>query len=183
MPRKSSGKYFSKSKAASWAARAGKVGGENARLRRPGRSEGLPPERASLLGLLRIWRCLWGSIRRLLADHAGDDANSHETSANQDDLQSDVHKNSLSFVRECRALRQGGHSRRGSSAPAFGASLTHEDVRYASLRSGETEGIMKRRRAGEATCPSFGKPWGGGDPPRASWANACQRIEQKEKAG
>lgn len=79
----------------------------------------------------------------LLADHAEDDANSHETGANQDDLQSDVHKNSLSFVRECRErCAKGGHSRRGSGAPFWGVPDAWGNVRYTQALRVETKEIL-----------------------------------------
>lgn len=84
----------------------------------------LPPDAATFPVFEGM--ALWGDlIGELLADEAEGRAEQHEAGANQEDLQSDIHKNSLSFVRAGRHAGRGAGRGASSAYPCGCASLTH----------------------------------------------------------
>lgn len=119
--------------------RGGERGQKNALLRRPGEGpdvsrSGAGNARKGWEGcrrtpqpsrFSRVWRYGGDLIGELLADEAEGRAEQHEAGANQEDLQSDIHKNSLSFVRAGRHAGRGAGRGASSAYPCGCASLTH----------------------------------------------------------
>ena len=82
-----------------------------------------------------------GLVGELLADESENRAKKHESGANEDNLQSEIHKNSLRFSGKGEVSRQGGASRLAAPARPFGASLTVGNVRYTQALIVETKEI------------------------------------------
>lgn len=94
--------------------------GENREARR--RSGSLPDsEDMTLQG---------GLVGELLADESENCAKKHESGANEDNLQSEIHKNSLRFQGRAKCPAKAGLAASRFRHALLGASLTMENVRY-----------------------------------------------------